>query len=422
MLQLRKQKSDAEKQNNKEKIAVTAVEPEGFTKSPEYTPRGKYSARNIKSTLSPAATTASSISSSDRPAFKYSRKFKYTSTTQAPNVVKDDANKKVEADAPFKKSLIRPSLISRKLTSRTFLTSTEVSVVTEVAKRQDSNIRNKVSLPRTSYYSRLRNSKNTTTTSTTTEKNEKVSQDTVHKTDDPDMPLIFTLLKEPDHNNLVSDSLIKHNENQQPFIITISSTESVESMTANEVFNALVDINNAPITTETPTIPVGVKEGDKHKYHSNYKNQNPVAEEKARLSSTTAAPIRNTQSRKYGKARSRKDKVEDSANPTTARSRERIIKKYSEASSKTTEASNNGVSIIYPQKPYNVEKCFFVSDTLIFMILIKILQITPEPEKSKSRYSSKYRASYLDKPFYKPTVPSITSSTVSNTTNSVYIN
>lgn len=46
---------------------------------------------------------------------------------------------------------------------------------------------------------------------------------------------------------------------------------------------------------------------------------------------------------------------------------------------------------------------------------MKTLQIPPELEKSKSRYSSKYRSSYLDKPFYKPTVPTITSSTVSNT-------
>lgn len=49
-------------------------------------------------------------------------------------------------------------------------------------------------------------------------------------------------------------------------------------------------------------------------------------------------------------------------------------------------------------------------------ILIKILQIIAETEKSKSRFSSKYRASYLNKPFYKPTVPTITSSTVSNIT------
>lgn len=53
----------------------------------------------------------------------------------------------------------------------------------------------------------------------------------------------------------------------------------------------------------------------------------------------------------------------------------------------------------------------------ISIFLNNILQITSEPDKSKSRFSSKYRASSNDKPFYKPTVPTITPSTVSTTTS-----
>lgn len=48
--------------------------------------------------------------------------------------------------------------------------------------------------------------------------------------------------------------------------------------------------------------------------------------------------------------------------------------------------------------------------------IYNIFQIIGEPEKVKNKFSSKYRSSYLDKPFYKPTVPTITPSTVSNTT------
>lgn len=349
---MRKQNTDADKQDNEEKIVQTTVAPEVTSKSSEYRPRGKYSARNKKSTLSPTATTASSIpnSSSERPAYKYSRKIKYTSTTLAPSVDNVEKTIIVNNDAPLKKTLLRPPLYSRKISGRNFVTSPEISVVTEVGKKPEYSVRNRITLPRTSYYSRLRNNKSltTTTTTTTTEKNEQVTPDVAQKpTEDPDMPLIFTLLKESDQNELVSESLIKNSdasESKKPFVITISSTESGESMTANEVFDTTNERENVPVVSVTPTVIVK-QDAEKYKYHANYKDQNPVVAEKVRTSSTTIPPVRNIQSRKYGKARSRKEKIEDSPNATTARSRERNINKYSEAFSKTTEASNNGVSI-----------------------------------------------------------------------------
>lgn len=43
-----------------------------------------------------------------------------------------------------------------------------------------------------------------------------------------------------------------------------------------------------------------------------------------------------------------------------------------------------------------------------------VLQINPEPEKPKGRFSSKYRgAPNIDRPAYKATVPTVTPSTVS---------
>ncbi|CAH2063777.1 unnamed protein product, partial [Iphiclides podalirius] len=186
-----------------------------------------------------------------------------------------------------------------------------------------------------------------------------------------EMPLIFTLINKP-NKNITADNGYEYNQNDHKgeFLIAVSSKESQENKVENEIIAKGEESENKPIINVFATT---------QKYHSNYKDQNLIDGEKG---STPATPaIRNIQTRKYSrKITKTKDKVEStSVNPVT-KAKEKTLRKYSDTFSKTTEASNNGITI--------------------------------DSEKRKSRFSSKYRESYLDKPFYKPTVPTVTPTTV----------
>lgn len=337
-----KQNADSSNQQGNEKGFIeTTLKPEVTSKSPDYKLRGKYSTRNKKSTtFSPAATTASSVSSNtEKPGSKYSRKFKFTTTTQTSKTENNDKSTRIETTSGLKKPVIKPSFYARKA-GRNIITSTEVSV-TVSEKKEESLLRKKVSLPRTSYYSRLRNKTETTTTTETAK--EDTSNDIQKKLEDTaDMPLIFTLFDNSENKELVSESLKKEeNENANlPFIITISSTESQENSLSNEVTSNAEETKDSPIP---PTVATK-QDTDKQKYHSNFKNPNRNIVGDSASASSTVPSVRNLQRRRQ---RTRpKEKIADSPETTTARARDRNVRKFSEAFSKTTEASNNGVSIL----------------------------------------------------------------------------
>lgn len=327
---------ESNKPENEEKSAATTTTPEVTSQSSEYKLRGKYSARNKKSTtFSPAATTAKSVSPTEKPGNKFSRKFKFTTTTQAPGTENNDKSKRIETATGLKKPVIRPSFYSKNLGKNTD-TSTEVSV-TFSEKKEETIVRKKVSLPRTSYYSRLRN--RTETTTTTEAAKEVVAQ---KKTEDSaDMPLIFTLFNNSENKELVSDSLKKVEvEVKEPFIISISSTESQENMLVDEITSNIAEQSEATPGV-SPTVATK-QDTDRQKYHANFKNSNRYVVEDNTRASSTLPPVRNLQRRRQ-KTR-QKEKIEDSPDTTTARSRDRNVRKFSEAFSKTAEASNNGVS------------------------------------------------------------------------------
>lgn len=339
-LQLRsKQEAEESSQpRNEEGSLKTTPIPEVTPKSSDYKPRGKYSARNKKSTtFSPAASTVSP--STEKTESKYSRKFKFTTTSQAPKTENNDKSTRIETTTGLRKPVIRPSFYSRKAGKNT-ITSTEVSV-TVSEKKEETVVRKKISLPRTSYYSRLRNR---TETTTTTEAAKDISDAAQNKTEETaDMPLIFTLFNNSENKELFSDSLKKEeNDNtNEPFIISISSTESQENMLSNEV-----TLNMADETESTPVVPtVGTKQDtDRQKYHANFKNPNRNVVEDIARASSTVPPVRNLQRRRQ---RTRpKEKINDSPVSTTARTQDRNVRKFSDTFSKSTEASNNGVSTL----------------------------------------------------------------------------
>lgn len=292
--------------------------------------------KNKKSTtFRPDITTASSnAQNTEKSGNKYNRKFKFSTTTQIPRTKNNNISKDSEADSGTKRPANRPSFHSRRF-GKTSATSTEVSV-TVSEKKEENIVRKKISLPRTGYYSRLRNKMETTTTTAAPhEQSQKKTEDLNH------MPLIFTLLNNSESKELVSDSLRKEeNEvNKEPFIISISSTESQESMVPNELKSNEPEAKNTSFTTSSVA---SKQEMDKLKYHANYKNLNQIAVEENTQASSTVLPVRNLQRRRQ-KTR-QKEKIDDSLKTTTARSRDKNVRKFTEAFSKTTEASNNGVS------------------------------------------------------------------------------
>lgn len=306
----------------------------------EYKPRGTYSARARKSTSSPSSTTASTVSgqSTEKPAFKYSRKFKAPSTESPKIEVK---SKPVELSSNLKKTFVRPPVYSRKFKGKT---STEASS-TESVKIENPSFTKKTVLPRTSYYSRLRNNvKNEV--SSTTEAVVEVTPESEPKTtvESVDAPLVIALLNNSeDRKTARIDDQPENNDNLM-FLISVTSKESLENNTNNDVINTAEESENMPILNVSPSASSRL-DSDKYKYHATFKDQNSTNDiEKEKGSSTVFPPVRNLQTRKYGRSRVKSKDGKSDVVVTSPKPRERSIRKFSESFSKTTEASTNGVS------------------------------------------------------------------------------
>lgn len=273
---------------------------------------------------------------------KYSRKFK-ASTTESPkaDIIK---SKPVEPSNALKKSFVRPPVYSRKFKG-TPASSTETSS-TESAKIENSvNIPQKTVLPRTSYYSRLRSNIKNDGTSTTESFNEENPEPASKKTEGTvETPLVFALLNHSEDGEAVRIDSQPENKNNDLFFISVTSKESLENNTNNEVTDMAEESENMPIVNVSPTISSRI-DTDKYKYHANFKDQNSTNDvEKGKWSSTVFPPVRNLQTRKYGRNRNKSKDGKEDVQVTSPKPRERSIRKFSESFSKTTEASTNGVS------------------------------------------------------------------------------
>lgn len=255
-----------------------------------------------------------------------------TETPKSENSVDINRN---ETNLPFKKPVIRSSLYLRRNTPKNFSTSSELPVKDSLKNKEVKSVfRSKQFLPRTSYYSRLRNNGLTTTTTTTTETEPSINEITeqiviadkkVENT--AELPLIFTggTSKEPENSNIQGSS---------NFIITVNSKESSENGTENEVISKPEESEIKPIISIATT----------QKYHATYKEKNNNVSITDKEKITLTPPIRNIRTRTYSR-RSSKPK-EDTA-VVTPKYKERSLRKYSDTFSKTTETSSNGVSIAY---------------------------------------------------------------------------
>ncbi|XP_050341965.1 mucin-3A-like isoform X2 [Nymphalis io] len=344
-------------------ITTTSTE-KPKAKSAEYRLRGSFKPRNKKSNTLSASTSVPFSPSIDRT-YKFQRKVKLTST-EASNVENTSQSKGNETNISFKKPAVRSSFYLRRNASKNFSTNSELSTKNETSKNYEgkSIFKSKQLLPRTSYYSRLRNN-GSSTTSTTDSSIKNVTEEIANAENKventAELPIIYTdgLPKVSDNANI---------QESRNFIITVNSKESSENGTDNEVISITEENENKFMNNFVSTT---------QKYHATYKENNNDISSSSNEKSTVTPPIRNIRTRKYGRKSS---KPREEFSVVTSKSRERNLRKYSDTFSKTTEASSNG--------------------------------ILAGPEKQKNKFSSKYRASYLDKPFYKPTVPTITPSTV----------
>ncbi|CAH2091661.1 unnamed protein product [Euphydryas editha] len=338
-------------------IETTPIPEQPRQKSAEYRLRGSYIPRSKKSS-SFSSTTTSSSQNTER-SYKFQRKVKST-TPDTPKSENSIESKRNETNLSLKKPVIRSSLFLRRNTSKNFSTTSELPVKDSSKNKEVKSVfKPKQLLPRTSYYSRLRN--NSLTTTTTTESNingisEQIAVADKKVENTAALPIIFTdgTYKAPDNINIQRSS---------NFIITVNSKESTENGTENEVIAKAEESEIKPIINIATT----------QKYHATYKEKNNDNSTTNNEKITVTPPIRNIPTRKYSR-KSTKSKEDSSV--VTPKSKERNLRKYSDSFSKTTEASSNG--------------------------------IIAGPDKQKNKFSSKYRASYLDKPFYKPTVPTIT--------------
>ncbi|XP_064075695.1 mucin-2-like isoform X12 [Vanessa tameamea] len=349
-------------------VIITTTSEQPKPKSVEYRLRGSFKPRSKKSnTLSTSTISTASFSPSVDRTYKFQRKVKLT-TTEASNIGNSSQSKSNDTNISFKKPALRSSLYLRRNVSKTVSANSEIPIKIDPSKNNEgkSILKSKQLLPRTSYYSRLRNGGLSTTSTTdssiqNTTEDISIAEKKVENT--AELPIIYT-----DGTPKVSDNANK--QESRNFIITVNSKESSENGTelnGNETISMTVEneklINNFVSTTQ--------------KYHATYKDNNNDISTSSKEKSTVTPLIRNIRTRKYSRKSS---KPREEISVVTSKSRERNSRKYSDTFSKTTEASSNG--------------------------------IIAGPEKQKNKFSSKYRASYLDKPFYKPTVPTITPSTV----------
>ncbi|CAG4987972.1 unnamed protein product [Parnassius apollo] len=370
--------TESELKNGTTEDSITTVTDSYTTKSQEYRVRGSYVPKFRKlSSLNVAFVTKSTSSSPvTEKSYKFNRKLKTTATEEpvSENLVK---NKRFESRQHLRKSSVRSPNYSRISFDKKDIRITEVATTNDRVKTavNISVVSNKVKLPRTTYYSRLRNNINNDVTATTVTvpivNETKIADKKMETT--ADMPLIFSLINKP-VKNIIPNNLSEENhvERKEEFLIKVSSKESRESNTDNEVVTNAEESENRSVVKVFPTT---------QKYHANYKDKSIEndSDRKDYIVTTATPSIRNIQTRKYTrKIGKSKQKIETSSPLSTFK--ERTLRKYSDTFSKTTEASTNG--------------------------------IINDPEKPKGRFSSKYRASYLDKPFYKPTVPTVTPTTV----------
>ncbi|XP_068627897.1 serine-rich adhesin for platelets-like [Battus philenor] len=365
-------------ENDSKKEDVNVVESfsnSTSSKSNEYRLRGTYSPRSRKNNAFNAATvqkitTANPVSV--KSPYKFTRKLK-TTTTELP-LDRSSKTKRFEPGQASQKTVVRSSYFPRKNNTKS---SEKLDNDENVHNNETkNNVNTRVKLPRTSYYARLRkNLKNDVTTDKiiTVTAETSIADKKVENT--ADMPLIYTLLSRPAKNIITKTAKeeIKGNDKDE-FLIAVSSKDSQENNVDNEIVNNAEESENKPVVNVYSTT---------QKYHANYKVQTLLNEttKKDFVANAATPSIRNIQTRKYGRKLIRsKDRAESTSQNPVTKSNERTLRKYSDTFSKTTEASTNG--------------------------------ITSDPEKPKSRFSSKYRASYLDKPFYKPTVPTVTPTTV----------
>ncbi|XP_047545840.1 mucin-17-like isoform X2 [Vanessa atalanta] len=359
--------SNSQIEENIPVITTTSEQPK--PKSVEYRLRGSFKPRSKKSnTLSTSTISTASFSPSVNRTYKFQRKVKLT-TTEASNIGNSSQSKSNDTNISFKKPALRSSLYLRRNVSKTFSANSEIPIKIDPSKNNEgkSILKSKQLLPRTSYYSRLRNGGLSTTSTTdssiqNTTEDISIAEKKVENT--AELPIIYT-----DGTPKVSDNANK--QESRNFIITVNSKESSENGTelnGNEAISMTVESENKLINNFVSTT---------QKYHATYKDNNNDISTSSKEKSTVTPPIRNIRTRKYSRKSS---KPREEISVVTSKSRERNSRKYSDTFSKTTEASSNG--------------------------------IIAGPEKQKNKFSSKYRASYLDKPFYKPTVPTITPSTV----------
>lgn len=205
----------------------------------------------------------------------------------------------------------------------------------------------KTSLPTRSYYSRFlyksRNDISTSTSEAVTEATE-VEKPMESKMEHPvDMPLIFSLLKSPTPTDSNRETTINGlQEQKEPvkgkkmFIIAVTSKESQEQSTENEVSSRSEEIVNKVTSDDMLT----------SKFHATYNVAVNESESKDSAPLEATPAIRNIQTRKYSRQRTTTANANEEAPVVTPVPRDRYLRKFSDTYSKTTEPSTNGVSNI----------------------------------------------------------------------------
>ncbi|XP_022124449.2 mucin-3A isoform X6 [Pieris rapae] len=324
-----------------------------------FRPRGTYLSRSKKPNVT--KSTTENISYASRPSLENPYKFSKRIKSSTEPSMTDITLKTKRLDSLPKKQVIRSSLFSRKNDP----VNKNITVIPLNENRKHdrvqsgSNFKARRTLPNTTYYSRLRNNTKLYMTETSyVEKNTETPIADKKVGNSADMPLIFTYLNGPG----LSDKLQPSIENTAP---VLNSKESQENSTENEIVNKAEESENKLIINTDVTTP---------KYHANYKEN--MQSEKAITSATPA--IRNIKTRKYARKQEKGKDQETNTPSVIFKSKDRNVRKYGDTFSKTTESPANSIS--------------------------------QEPVKPKHKFSSKYRGSYLDRPFYKPTVPTVTPS------------
>lgn len=306
-------------------------------------------------------STESALPSSERARFKYNRKFKPPSTESSKLTTKSEKN---DTRGSSKRTLSRTSYYSRLRNSRTEKSSTLPSIIESNNKTEIPNSaikNNKNIFKRPLYVSRLRTSKDVITTEPNVQTTSAITTEELNNENPVSVatneivsnkPLLYIHSRNLNSTDSMSLDAVSGNEdlpiNDNIEMVILLPKNTVEN---NEIINKSEESDNVELI-QMMTTP---------KYHASYKDfDEEFQKDDKPILSSKIPPIRNIQSHKYaGRKQNDNELFSNDEVDSTPKSRVTNNPKYIDSFSRQPTTVTNGVSLNFSLTLVIILKYFY---------------------------------------------------------------